>query len=88
VACVAARVEWPSRGAPGERSDGGGQDASGRSYYFSASTARQTSQRGSRFPAEPCPWTTGKVVLVPFAVVLVVALIVLAWVGLTVMNQR
>jgi hypothetical protein len=35
--------------------------------------------------------TTGKaalVVLIPFAVVLVVALIVLAWVGLTVMNQR
>jgi hypothetical protein len=35
--------------------------------------------------------TTGKaalVVLIPFTVVLVVALIVLAWVGLTVMNQR
>ena len=35
--------------------------------------------------------TTGKaalVVLIPFAVVLVVALIVLAWVGLTVMNPR
>jgi hypothetical protein len=35
--------------------------------------------------------TTGKaalVVLIPFVVVLVVALIVLAWVGFTVANQR
>jgi hypothetical protein len=35
--------------------------------------------------------TTGKaalVVLIPFAVVLVVALIVLAWVGFTIFNQR
>jgi hypothetical protein len=35
--------------------------------------------------------TTGKaalVVLIPFAVVLVVALIVLAWVGFSVLNQR